>query len=155
MEGKILSRLFDLPYPIHTTDIILSAELEPEQREALDQFVKQGKLEVRTFSIEELIAIGELVDQTRLEAGEMSVLFHAREIGGIMLSGDGAFRKYVRQQGLKVHGTLWILDELVTHQILSPKEAHAALTLMLAQGSDRRLPKAECEKRLREWGSSS
>lgn len=154
IEGDILAQLFELPHQIHTTDIILSNELAPAQQALLDDFVAVGKLEVRSFTVTELMRIGEWVEAARLEAGEMSVLFHAQQVGGILLSGDAAFRRYAREQGMAVHGTLWVLDELVAHAVLSPRAAHQALSQMLAQGSDRRLPKAPCEARLKRWKAS-
>ncbi|WP_221038674.1 DUF3368 domain-containing protein [Gelria sp. Kuro-4] len=49
-----------------------------------------------------------------------------------------------------MHGTLWILEEPVRQRIVTPPKAARALEKMRAKGS--RLPRAECERRLRKWG---
>ena len=51
--------------------------------------------------------------------------------------------------GVDVHGTLWVLNEMVDSGVLAPAKAAAGLRQMMA--GDRRLPEAECRQRLREW----
>lgn len=73
----------------------------------------------------------------------------AEKIGGILLTGDYDLRNLAKKH-LEVHGFLWIMDQLVDNEVVSKKEAHECLT-MLMQDPNTRLPKNECEKRLRNW----
>jgi predicted nucleic acid-binding protein len=66
-----------------------------------------------------------------------------------LLTGDGRLRKQAKTDGLKVHGALWLLDQLVAHQTIKTKEAAKGLQSMMDAGS--RLPDAECQKRLANW----
>jgi hypothetical protein len=48
-----------------------------------------------------------------------------------------------------LHGILWILDEMLRQSVVTPGRAGDALEKMLSQVS--RLPKTECDRRLRDW----
>jgi hypothetical protein len=50
---------------------------------------------------------------------------------------------------MSVHGVLWLLDEMVHYQAITPGQAANALGRMLNQGA--RLPVDECHKRLVRW----
>ncbi|MBE0467410.1 MAG: DUF3368 domain-containing protein [Candidatus Desulforudis sp.] len=68
-----------------------------------------------------------------------------------MLTGDKDLRTAAQDEGIVVHGTLWVLDQLVEQHAAPPHEIAAALKRMLQKGS--RLPRLECEKRLRRWAT--
>ncbi len=69
-------------------------------------------------------------------------------MGTSLLTGDRHLREAATQEGVAVHGTLWLLDELVRLGTIVPLQA-AALEHMLAHG--RRLPQDECQKRIERW----
>jgi hypothetical protein len=54
-------------------------------------------------------------------------------------------------QGIEYHGTLWLLEELITRGQLSPENAAYALYTML--DNKRWLPRQECEKLMKKWKS--
>lgn len=66
-----------------------------------------------------------------------------------LLTGDGRLRKQAKTDGMQVHGALWLLDQMLVHQIIQPKNAAKRLQSMLASGA--RLPEADCQKRLTLW----
>ncbi|MBE0616706.1 MAG: type II toxin-antitoxin system VapC family toxin [Proteobacteria bacterium] len=80
---------------------------------------------------------------------DIGALVLAKYVGGILVTGDGDLRKAAEAEGVPLHGTLWILDELVRLDAVAPGRAADALDRMLRQGS--RFPKAECDRRLRDW----
>ena len=53
------------------------------------------------------------------------------------------------KEGINVSGILFVFDELVNHNIISPKDATAHLESLYE--SNVRLPKEEVEKRLEQW----
>jgi hypothetical protein len=53
--------------------------------------------------------------------------------------------------GLQVHGALWLMDQMVAHQIIEKKVAAQHLQSMLTSGA--RLPVADCQKRLTLWAA--
>ncbi len=68
----------------------------------------------------------------------------------MVLTGDGLLWTFAKESGIDVHGTLWLLDMLVGQGILTRPNAIQALQRMTEQ--KRRLPRAEVQKRIREWG---
>ena len=67
----------------------------------------------------------------------------------LYLPGDNILRKYAESNQIEVHGILWVLDELINEEQISEKIAYLKLTQLMETNS--RLPKNECEKRLKKW----
>ena len=80
---------------------------------------------------------------------DLSVLVLAKKRGAWLLTGERQLRSIAQTAGLTVHGTLWLLDEMIRHRVIVPTVAAQALQRMLQQGS--RQPREECEKRLARW----
>jgi predicted nucleic acid-binding protein len=59
----------------------------------------------------------------------------AKQTGHALLTGDGRLRKQAQADGLQVRGALWLLDQMVMHQIIQPKNAAQHLQSMLNSGS--------------------
>lgn len=74
----------------------------------------------------------------------------ARAEGAMLLTGDGALRELAESEGMAVHGTLWMLDELVRRAVVRPEQAADGLERIIKYG--RRLPERECRRRIRRWG---
>jgi predicted nucleic acid-binding protein len=73
----------------------------------------------------------------------------AQSLSAILLTGDKNLRKVAEQNNISTHGTLWVLDEMVTIKVISPLQAAEALKLLYEKGS--RLPVDECNHRLKIW----
>ena len=80
---------------------------------------------------------------------DQTALFLAMELNAILLTGDRRLRLEGLKRKIEVRGLLWILDELVTKQLLPPRLAAVKLRSMLADGAF--LPRDECEKRFQTW----
>lgn len=73
----------------------------------------------------------------------------------ILLTGDGALRKAVQQEGVAVMGTIAVLDQLHNEHLVTDAEYGTCLKdLMTNNGKLVRLPKAELESRLRKLGEA-
>lgn len=144
--GDCLTAWFSAGIETHTTAPVL---LEVEQD--VKQFVRSRLLLVFNFDGEELLELLAFQSQhsTRLSFEDCSIFYLAVKLDAVLLTGDKALRSAASQNGLEVHGTLWILDLLVERKALPPGKAAAALARMVAKNP--RLPKAECEERLRRW----
>ncbi|MFB3784852.1 MAG: type II toxin-antitoxin system VapC family toxin [bacterium] len=70
----------------------------------------------------------------------------------ILLTGDALLRKVAIQNSLRVHGVLWIIDQLKTEKICEDKLLISALKLWQADPSVF-LPNDEIEKRIRSMKS--
>jgi predicted nucleic acid-binding protein len=83
------------------------------------------------------------------DLNDCSVLFLARKLDALLLAGDKPLRIEAERRRIEVHGTLWILDQLVAEDVISTKNAAARLRGLLDAG--RFLPLGESEKRIRLW----
>jgi len=70
----------------------------------------------------------------RLGAGEASCLAIAQHRGMMVWTDDRDARRYARQAGIAVTGTLGILVRLVEKNVISQAEANAMLALMVQHG---------------------
>lgn len=67
---------------------------------------------------------------------------------GILLTGDGALRKVATRRGARVHGVLWVIDQLLDAALCDPALLMSALEAWAADKTVF-LPASEIEVRLR------
>ena len=85
----------------------------------------------------------------KLSFYDLMALAIAKRRGFILLTGDGALRRAALQEGVEVHGTLWVLDRLIETQKITIEEYHAALIDIRDDDSGMiRLPREEIIKRI-------
>jgi predicted nucleic acid-binding protein len=84
-----------------------------------------------------------------LSVNDLFAFIAARDRDAILLTGDSSLRRLAENEGVMVHGTLWLLGELVRLSIVLPAKAICILERMLDTGS--RFPDAECERRSNLW----
>lgn len=149
----LLESFIKLDIKINTTDFVVAEVYKrPEQKSKIEPLIKNGSLKVNTFSAAELMNIVQRNENHKgISLEDSSVWYWAEQNEAIVLTGDKKLRKAVASTGLEVHGSLWVLDELVTHQILTKKKACKAIKNLIA--SNDRLPKKECAKRVAKWCS--
>ena len=98
--------------------------------------------------------IYELLREHRgLSYRDLAAFVLARDTQSILVTGDGHLRTMAGENDIECHGTLWILDALVDAGILTGPRAADALRTM--QANNRRLPKTECDARIRTWRPQS
>jgi predicted nucleic acid-binding protein len=146
--GGILRALFGLAiYPM-ATDFVIDELREPDARQLQDYGLVA--CELSADDIQNLLALR--IAHSRPSISDLSSLVLARHMDALLLTSDQHLRTIAEQKGIPVHGTLWVMDEMVSHHVLSPAVAVRALRRMLERGS--RLPGKECEKRLSRWEAS-
>lgn len=143
----VLGNIFGLPYEFASPDLILE-ELEVP---AGSDLLRMG-LQIVELSGEEVLYVEELAGHhLGISVRDLFALVAAVSRSTILITGDHQLRRLAEtKHSLKVHGTLWLLDEMVKNNILHPRLAAQALNKMLKAGS--RLPAAECAHRFRLWG---
>ncbi len=82
---------------------------------------------------------------------DLSAMVLAKDLGVLLLTGDGNLREAALEEGIQIHGLLWLVNEMVERNALEPQEAIGALQKMLNKGA--RLPSRECEEYIRRWKS--
>lgn len=144
-RGDLLTWLFALPCQFAAPDGVLDELVEPD-RERL----RQMGMERAGLSTEQLLEAALLsAEQRRLSLGDCTALIAARDAQAMLLTGDAGLRALAQEQGVVVHGVLWVLDELEAAGLLIGPALAASLRQMLAGGA--RLPADECSARLKRW----
>ena len=100
--------------------------------EAVD-YVSQLRLRYRGPSINDLFALA-----------------LAKNLGCVLLSGDGPLRTAANAEGVELHGTLWLVEALIDGRVIGVERVAAAYEAMRLDGS--RLPWEEAQDQVRRWG---
>ncbi len=148
-NGKILADVFRLPYQFFITDFAVDELVHPGWSRLQELGLKAHVLEPEY--VLELVRLRNVHHQ--LSAVDLAALLLAKALEASLVTGDRRLHELAFVQGMSVHGVLWILDEMVIHQVLTVNQAVAALREMLHQGA--RLPKIECRNRFDRWLRSS
>lgn len=144
-RGNLLTWLFALPFQFFAPDGVLDELREPDRAR-----LQQMGLQRIGLSIEQLWEAALLGNQYQgLSLGDCTALVAARATQAVLLTGDARLRRLARQEGVSVHGVLWVLDQLDTRRLLSGPALAAGLHQMLAKGA--RFPLDECNARLKRW----
>lgn len=151
LSVDVLGEFFLLPCKISTTDFIISEIERPDQLGKLQAFIDSKKLDVATFESDEINTITELYKNrdNNVSLADCSVWYYAKKNNCRLLTGDGKLRKSAEADNVKVSGILYILDNLIEYGILS--KANCANKLANLMNLNMRLPKSECEKRIKQW----
>lgn len=149
-----LAALFDLWFQLgietHTTSLI-RLELEKGSHDQAMSYFTSRQVHEHDLSFAELTQVAQLEREVGSKArfNDCSVLFLARKLDVMLLSCDKALRVAARERQIEVHGTLWIVDQLVEKKVIPPAVAAAKLDHLLSL--KRFLPAAECQTRLKKW----
>lgn len=136
-------------FEFKTTDFVLN-ELYEEQKKSLIPFILNNHLEVLESREQDLIEIAILKQQvSALSFEDCSVCYFAIKYQGVILTGDARLRTHAVSSGLKVHGILYLFDQMLQNKIVTPKTAIRKLRLLAE--SNKRLPQKEIEKRFQNW----
>jgi len=148
---QVLPEFFALDFDVCTTDFVRGEILESEQREQIEIFIRSLKLTVFVLSeneIEEVLNFKTkrffktLVDKT--------VLWKAKQLNCPLLTGDSKLRSEAEEQGITVHGSLWVIQMLVEQNIISAKSGVGYLEKLKIIND--RLPHEEIEKLIKKIG---
>lgn len=143
--GGLLDEAFRLPCQWVIPDVVLG-ELEQPAGGVL---LRHGLREVE-LSGEQVAEVLELASRyPKPSRKDLFALAFAKTSGATLITGDRNLRTAAEQEGLDVHGTLWVLDEMVKRKIIKPQRAAGALERMVRHG--RRLPREGVEYRVQRW----
>ena len=153
-EGGLLEAWCSLGIETLTTSLVWREVNRRSHKSRLKRLSRLEKIEVVAMSAETLTEVVVLKQSLplALTLQDASVLHLAVERGAVLLAGDELLRRSAEDRGVVVRGLLWVLDELVKKPTITPTQAAAALERLLH--GQARLPKAECEIRLKAWRSA-
>lgn len=148
--AELLDPWLELGIETHTTDFIVHQLLRGNHLEALSR-IRENRIQTHSLDATEMLEMMALYAtfSSGPDLNDCSALYLARKLDALLLTGDKPLRLEAERRGVEVHGTLWIMDMLVSHDILSPGETASRLRRLLAAA--RFLPARECEIRLHRW----
>ena len=151
LSVSLLEAFFALPCEICTTDLVISEITRPEQLKIVQKFIKSKKLGVVSFNAVDFSQVISLHTNCTNNASiaDCSVWYYAKKVDGRLLTGDGKLRSAAQKDGVKVSGVLYLFDNFIEYNILSPQEAAENLESLM--NLNMRLPKGECESRIKFW----
>jgi predicted nucleic acid-binding protein len=150
IDIDLLGRFFQLPLEMNITDAVRD-EFDEEYFERIESYLESGRLTLHCFDEEATEKIGQLKKglSSSLSFPDCTCIFLAQTISATLLTGDKALRNAAGRYKIPVHGILWVLDQLIKNRLISRRTAHTKLQKLM--GTNKRLPRAECQKRLKLW----
>jgi hypothetical protein len=144
-NGGILGEVFRLPYLFLIPDFAIPELVHPGW-ETLERL----GLEAHELIAEQVIELAQLRRSYKnLSIIDLAAFLLTKTLGATLLTGDRRLIELANSYGLSAHGVLWLLDELIYFQALTPEQAATALVQMLDLGA--RLPADDCNHRLARW----
>ena len=147
----LLPDIFALPIHVHTVDFVIAEIKDQPQRKALQAFIDNKKLFVKKHSSEEVqnIVDFKISCKGNVSIADCAVWQYAEQNNYVLLTGDRQLRSSAIAAGVSVLGILFVIDEMVKHQIIS--KCIAAEKLEQLFQINKRLPKHEIEERISCW----
>ena len=143
-EGRLLEQFFQLPYEFRVPDILFSEELEAQHSHLSTLGLQLGELTSQSM----LDAAALIRRYGGLSRNDCFTLALARQERCSLLTGDKDLREAAEREAVIAKGTVWLVEQMVTHQIIDKLQAKAAYDRMKANG--RRLPWTLALKQLDE-----
>jgi predicted nucleic acid-binding protein len=128
--------------PCEVLDVVL-AECENEKQPKIIKHIEEAGITVIESS-RELAANASALRRGGVSTNDMMTVCYAREYGRVVLAGDRPMRERCAELGIVCHGSIWIVEEAYSRQLLDSSELLSWLKVWPNAG--RRLPTAELEK---------
>lgn len=142
-----LSHFFRLDWEIYITDFVYNEIVLIEQIEEFKQYVDNELLKIITISADEIEKISSMpLSRKNRSFPDKSMLWKAQQLNSILLTCDGALRKEAERIRIEVHGTIWIIENLINNQIISKQEG--VYYLFELKKTNTRAPFKEIERAL-------
>lgn len=146
-------QFFFLPMEVHTTDMVVFEVRREGQNEIMASLIKKGYLKVKTHTPEEMQPFFNAEHQKYdLSPADYSVLTYSKNNNYILLTGDGNLRKVAISEGVEVHGSIYVITQMVEHNILTAVQGAEKLEKL--KNNNQRLPKAKIDNLIRLWRGS-
>lgn len=141
-DGGILEAMFQLKETFSVPDLLYEEELEyyhPQLAElGLNVMVLSGESVTSAMALKQRYSRPSMNDLFALEL--------ARENDCPLLTGDWALRTAAVEEGVELHGTIWLVEQLIQEGIITVTVARIAYKKMYNAGS--RLPWDDAEASL-------
>lgn len=150
MSIEVLPDFFGLDFEICTTDFVVNEITKIDQAEQIQNFIRSKQLTVYKLSSDEIEEVINLKTKRNLRRiTDKSVLWKALQLKCRLVTGDKNLRNEAEEQGLEVHGSLWVIRTLVETKIITPVLAEGLLDKLKTVNDS--LPKEEIDKLIKKY----
>lgn len=134
-DGGLLEAFFRLPFRFRIpADLYLDELREQQARLRQQRALRLEELDAGTLEVAGIL----FRRYGGINIHDSFALALAKRKVGILLTGDRRLRAAAEREKVSVHGTLWVMEQLLESGLVSPEQAEAAFERMEANG--RRLP---------------
>jgi hypothetical protein len=148
IELQMLTSLFTIGYRVYTTQEMID-QLNENQYAYLKEFIGTGQLTIYRLSEKELEEAIILTTGRSLELADKTVAWLSLHLQGILISGYPLSARFYETTPLEEKNIIWFFDLLLGKHIIL--HAFAIQKLQQLLKINRRIPRQECEKRIKEW----
>ncbi len=150
-KANLLEAFLQIPYEIGIPDVLFEEELISFTEDEKTQLKVQG-LNIMSLNSPGVMEVQSVAKNNRkLSVNDCFAFVLAKQTANsILLTGDRRLRELAVVSTIEVHGVLWVIDLLYSHQAATPKQLHDALLKFQADESVR-LPKQELQERLKKY----
>ena len=130
-DGSLTPIVFRLSYEIIVPDILFELELKEQHTHLL-----AAGLKIKSLSTESV----KRTEALNLKYPKPSIIDHSALALSIqekcpLLTGDKDLRDAAKNEGVEVHGTIWIIEQLLTQKLILQTQARRSFDSMKAKGS--------------------
>lgn len=145
----LLDLWFQLEIETLTTSIVVNELICGNHHLALT-YVESGAIESVALDPFELALRIEEFEGSGLSEGDVSVFLLAEQRDAFLLSGDAVLRENAEVKKIEVHGTIWILEQMIKNNILVPVVAASKLEYLVSLTGEKKrfLPLKICRQRI-------
>lgn len=143
-EGQLLHAMFNLPFAFQTPDMLFADELAELHPHLPGYGLQLGIL--NPASMDRVSQLGLKYKNTgRYDCMALAL---AQQEQCTLLTGDQNLTKAAKAEKVETRGSIWLVEQLVVHRIITIDAARHSYTQMEANG--RRLPWKQARQRLNE-----
>jgi predicted nucleic acid-binding protein len=145
-----LPEFFALEYDISTTDFVVREILESDQKVQIESFIRAKKLIVFKLTADEVEEILNFATKRFFKGiSDKTVLWKSYQLKCPLLTGDKKLRNEAEDLKIEVHGSIWVINELVEKDIIiKAKGVELLEKLKLINAS---LPHDEIDKLIKKF----
>ncbi len=149
--GKLTDAAFKLPYQFAVPALLFHEELSERHNHLLNYgLVLKDCDEIKP---EKIHILSQQHRYRNVSGNDISSLVLAKTENCILLTGDKTLRKLAEEEYVTVHGTLWLVEEMLRLEIISVKKAGISFKQMLNAKPPSFLPTNEIAKLIAKYSS--
>ena len=148
-QAGLTTSMFSLPYQFAVPDVLFFEELSTRHVKLMEMGLMS--MFMRSELIHEAYNLRQ--QYCKPSVNDLLALVLAKDNEALLLTGDKALREVANIYKVEVHGTIWLVDQMIQKKIITIEIARIAFQYMKNFGS--RLPWKEVDKLLGSVGNCS